>query len=63
MRATSVHVEHDRRRAITSTLANALAGDVVVVAGKGHEDYQIYGTERRPFSDQAVIREHFGEQA
>jgi UDP-N-acetylmuramoyl-L-alanyl-D-glutamate--2,6-diaminopimelate ligase len=63
VRATSVRVEHDRRRAITSTLANAVAGDVVVIAGKGHEDYQIYGTERRPFSDQAVIREHFGEQA
>jgi UDP-N-acetylmuramoyl-L-alanyl-D-glutamate--2,6-diaminopimelate ligase len=63
VRATSVRVEHDRRKAITSTLKNALAGDVVLVAGKGHEDYQIYGTERRPFSDQAVIREQFGEQA
>jgi UDP-N-acetylmuramoyl-L-alanyl-D-glutamate--2,6-diaminopimelate ligase len=62
-RATSVRVEHDRRRAITSTLAKAVVGDVIVVAGKGHEDYQIYGTERRPFSDQAVIREYFGEQA
>jgi UDP-N-acetylmuramoyl-L-alanyl-D-glutamate--2,6-diaminopimelate ligase len=63
VRATSVRVEHDRRKAITSTLNNAVAGDVVVVAGKGHEDYQIYGTEHRPFSDQAVIREQFGEQA
>ncbi len=48
---------------LTSTLSNAVAGDVAVVAGKGHEDYQIYGTEHRPFSDQAVIREQFGEQA
>jgi len=67
VRATSVRVEHDRKRAITSTLDSAAAGDVVVVAGKGHEDYQIYGTEHRPFSDQAVIREYFhgfgGEQA
>jgi UDP-N-acetylmuramoyl-L-alanyl-D-glutamate--2,6-diaminopimelate ligase len=66
-RATSVRVEHDRARAITSTLDSATAGDAVVVAGKGHEDYQIYGAERRPFSDQAVIREHlrehWGEQA
>ena len=66
-RAMSVRVEHDRARAITSTLDAAAAGDTVVVAGKGHEDYQIYGTERRPFSDQAVIREHlsstWGEQA
>ena len=58
-KAMSVRVEHDRARAITSTLDAAAAGDTVVVAGKGHEDYQIYGTERRPFSDQAVIREHF----
>jgi UDP-N-acetylmuramoyl-L-alanyl-D-glutamate--2,6-diaminopimelate ligase len=62
VRATSVRVEHDRREAILSTLQTATADDVVVVAGKGHEDYQIYGTEYRPFSDQAVIREYFGEQ-
>ena len=63
VRATSVRVEHDRKRAIVSTLESAASDDVVVVAGKGHEDYQIYGTEHRPFSDQAVIREFFGEQA
>jgi UDP-N-acetylmuramoyl-L-alanyl-D-glutamate--2,6-diaminopimelate ligase len=63
VRATSVRVEHDRRKAILSALQNATPDDVVVVAGKGHEDYQIYGTEHRPFSDQAVIREYFGEQA
>lgn len=63
VRATSVRVEHDRREAILSTLMSATADDVVVVAGKGHEDYQVYGTEHRPFSDQAVIREYFGEQA
>jgi UDP-N-acetylmuramoyl-L-alanyl-D-glutamate--2,6-diaminopimelate ligase len=63
VRASSVRVEHDRRRAIAATLGNAVEGDVVVVAGKGHEDYQIYGTEHRAFSDQAVIREHLGDQA
>jgi UDP-N-acetylmuramoyl-L-alanyl-D-glutamate--2,6-diaminopimelate ligase len=62
-KATSVRVEHDRARAITSTLDAAAAGDAVVVAGKGHENYQIYGTERRPFSDQAVIRAHWRERA
>ncbi len=52
------------RRRFASALDNAPAGDVVVVAGKGHEDYQIYGTERRPFSDQAVIIPEFpGERA
>ncbi len=30
--------------------------DVVLIAGKGHEDYQIVGAERRPFSDAAVAR-------
>jgi UDP-N-acetylmuramoyl-L-alanyl-D-glutamate--2,6-diaminopimelate ligase len=62
-RATSVRVEHDRARAIQSTLAAAGPDDAVVIAGKGHEQYQIYGEERRPFSDQAVVRAHFGEQA
>jgi UDP-N-acetylmuramoyl-L-alanyl-D-glutamate--2,6-diaminopimelate ligase len=63
VRATSVRVEHDRRKAIVSTLQSATPDDVVLVAGKGHENYQIYGAEHRPFSDQAVIREYFGEQA
>ncbi|MBX5460897.1 MAG: UDP-N-acetylmuramoyl-L-alanyl-D-glutamate--2,6-diaminopimelate ligase [Steroidobacteraceae bacterium] len=62
-RATSVRVEHDRARAITSALNAAGPDDAVVIAGKGHEQYQIYGDERRPFSDQAVIRAHFGERA
>ena len=35
----------------------AAAGDVVLVAGKGHETYQIVGTESRHFSDQQVVRE------
>src|SRR5690606_30909174 len=59
----AVQVEHDRRRAIRAALASAGAGDVVVIAGQGHEDYQIYGTERRVFSDQAVVRQFFGGQA
>lgn len=50
------HVEHDRARAIRAALESSVGGDVVLVAGKGHEDYQIYGADRRPFSDQAVIR-------
>ena len=45
-------VEHDRGAAIRLALARAGAGDVVLIAGKGHEDYQIYGGERRAFSDQ-----------
>ena len=48
-------IEHDRARAIRDTLVDANEKDVVVVAGKGHEDYQIYGNERRKFSDQKVV--------
>jgi UDP-N-acetylmuramoyl-L-alanyl-D-glutamate--2,6-diaminopimelate ligase len=47
-------IEHDRGRAIRDALSSATERDVVLVAGKGHEDYQIYGRERRPFSDQKV---------
>jgi len=53
-------VEHDRAAAIRRALEGAGEGDVVLVAGKGHEDYQICGTERRWFSDQAVLREALG---
>ncbi|MGH8140973.1 MAG: UDP-N-acetylmuramoyl-L-alanyl-D-glutamate--2,6-diaminopimelate ligase [Steroidobacteraceae bacterium] len=47
---------HDRAEAIDVTVARALAGDVVLVAGKGHEDYQLIGEQRRPFSDVAAVR-------
>ncbi len=47
-------VELDRARAIDLAIRDAHAGDVVLVAGKGHEDYQIVGTEKRHFDD----REH-----
>lgn len=49
-------VIRDRRAAIVHALAEARAGDVVLIAGKGHEDYQIIGTERLPFSDREVAR-------
>jgi UDP-N-acetylmuramoyl-L-alanyl-D-glutamate--2,6-diaminopimelate ligase len=50
----------DRADAIRHALSEAESGDVVVIAGKGHEDYQITGQERRPFSDRAVVLEAFG---
>jgi UDP-N-acetylmuramoyl-L-alanyl-D-glutamate--2,6-diaminopimelate ligase len=49
-------IEHDRALAIGGALAGSASGDVVLVAGKGHEEYQIHGGERRPFSDQSVVR-------
>jgi UDP-N-acetylmuramoyl-L-alanyl-D-glutamate--2,6-diaminopimelate ligase len=47
----------DRREAIHRAVAEARAGDIVVIAGKGHEDYQIIGTEKRHFDDREVARE------
>jgi UDP-N-acetylmuramoyl-L-alanyl-D-glutamate--2,6-diaminopimelate ligase len=47
----SVVVEHDRKRAIAHALACAKPGDVVLIAGKGHELYQLIGTHTVPFSD------------
>ncbi len=52
-----VTLVRDRRAAISGALADAGAGDIVLIAGKGHEDYQIVGTERLPFSDHTVVRE------
>jgi len=46
----------DRRTAIELAIAIAGPGDVVLIAGKGHEDYQIVGTEKRPFDDRAEAR-------
>jgi UDP-N-acetylmuramoyl-L-alanyl-D-glutamate--2,6-diaminopimelate ligase len=56
-RGAPVTVELDRAAAIELALADARAGDVVLIAGKGHEDYQIVGTQRRPFDDRAVARD------
>jgi UDP-N-acetylmuramoyl-L-alanyl-D-glutamate--2,6-diaminopimelate ligase len=48
-------IEHDRGRAIRDALLDAVPGDVVLVAGKGHEEYQVVGSERRAFSDQRTV--------
>ncbi len=49
-------VQRDRARAIELALNEANAGDVVLIAGKGHEAYQEVGGVRRPFDDLAVAR-------
>lgn len=47
-------VIEDRAAAIAWTVGNAAAGDIVLLAGKGHENYQLIGGERRDFSDYGV---------
>lgn len=56
---TWYHREVNRREAIYWALKNANPEDVVLVAGKGHENYQIIGTEKFPFDDREVIREYY----
>jgi len=48
--------EPDRARAIERIIAEASDNDVVLIAGKGHEDYQEIAGRRLPFSDAAVAR-------
>lgn len=54
--AGGAQIELDRASAIAQTLGRAAAGDVVLVAGKGHEDYQEAAGVRRPFSDREQVR-------
>ncbi|HEX4376824.1 MAG TPA: UDP-N-acetylmuramoyl-L-alanyl-D-glutamate--2,6-diaminopimelate ligase [Steroidobacteraceae bacterium] len=56
-------VEHDRAAAIRGAVSAAAAGDVVLVAGKGHETYQQSGNERRPFSDASVVHQALLERS
>lgn len=53
----SVRVIHDRAEAIRFALEEATDTDVVLVAGKGHEQYQLIGEQEIPFSDQQVVAE------
>jgi UDP-N-acetylmuramoyl-L-alanyl-D-glutamate--2,6-diaminopimelate ligase len=53
----------DRRNAIATAIQGATEGDIVLIAGKGHEDYQQVGDERRPYSDRDIVRELTGEAA
>ncbi len=52
----------DREEAIARAMAEAREGDIVVIAGKGHEDYQIIGTEKRHFDDKEVAARCLGEK-
>jgi UDP-N-acetylmuramoyl-L-alanyl-D-glutamate--2,6-diaminopimelate ligase len=61
--ARGYHREADRRAAIRLAVAAARAGDVLLIAGKGHEDYQIVGTTRAHFDDREEAAAAFGPAA
>ena len=54
--AEGLHVEPDRRAAIEWAIGQARPGDIVLIAGKGHEAYQIIGKQKFPFSDKDVAQ-------
>lgn len=56
-------VQRDRAAAIRYAFEHARPGDVVLIAGKGHEEYQLIGDEVRPFSDRALAAQLAGEVA
>ena len=58
-----IHIEPDRRLAIRWALAQGRPGDVIVLAGKGHETYQEVGGAQFPFDERKVVAEYFEKRA
>ena len=57
-RPQNAHIVPDRRAAIGAAIKAMNKGDMLIIAGKGHEDYQIIGTTKLPFDDRAVAAEN-----
>ena len=57
------HIEPDRPRAIWWALSQGLPGDVIVLAGKGHETYQEVGETRYPMDEREIVADYFEKQA
>ena len=53
----AVQIVPDRRRAIFGAVTQAKRSDIILLAGKGHETYQVIGTQKIDFSDVQVARE------
>ncbi|MCK4752116.1 MAG: UDP-N-acetylmuramoyl-L-alanyl-D-glutamate--2,6-diaminopimelate ligase [Planctomycetes bacterium] len=51
-----IKIEPDRKKAIQSAIKNAQKNDIILIAGKGHETYQIIGTEKFDFSDKKIAQ-------
>ncbi|MBR5202312.1 MAG: UDP-N-acetylmuramoyl-L-alanyl-D-glutamate--2,6-diaminopimelate ligase [Clostridia bacterium] len=56
-----IAVIENRRQAIEFALSKARAGDLVLLAGKGHENYQIIGNEKKPFDEKQIVKEYFNK--
>ena len=59
---SNYQIIEDRAQAINRALATAQPGDIVIIAGKGHENYQLVGNEKRHFSDQETVRAFLKEE-
>ena len=60
-KSENIKVEPDRKKAIELALKNAAKDDIVLIAGKGHETYQIIGTEKFDFSDSETARQYLAK--
>ena len=56
-----IAVIENRRQAIEFALSKARVGDLVLLAGKGHENYQIIGNEKNPFDERQIVKEYFNK--
>jgi len=56
IKSTGLSVINDRKTAITHAIMNSSALDIVLIAGKGHEDYQEIKGLRQPFSDREIVQ-------
>jgi UDP-N-acetylmuramoyl-L-alanyl-D-glutamate--2,6-diaminopimelate ligase len=55
-------IEPDRKRAIELAIEASGKDDIILIAGKGHEDYQIIGTQKFYFSDKEVVQQCLRKQ-
>jgi len=60
-RRTTITIEPDRRKAIELAIESAGKDDIVLIAGKGHENYQIIGTQKFHFSDKEIAQQYINE--
>jgi UDP-N-acetylmuramoyl-L-alanyl-D-glutamate--2,6-diaminopimelate ligase len=61
-RSPKITVEQDRRKAIALAVKTSEKDDIVLIAGKGHENYQIIGKQKFDFSDKAVALEYLAKR-